>query len=181
MKKSKKSNPEYKYIKCDKCEKVRKITRSYWRRKLKNGKKKVYCKSCGMLERALVHYLERYEDQDYADEKVVKRIFNGLRQRARTKHFSLKLSKQNVKDIMYKNCYYCGAEPSNTFVLFTENKEFKKEIKYQGIDRIDSDKGYIVGNIVPCCFQCNCIKWDSSMEDFIKKIETLYIRLVKKQ
>jgi len=132
-----------------------------------------------MIERAVVRYQEKYEDQDYADSKVIKRMFNGLRQRARTKGFPLQLSKKDVREIMYKNCHYCGDGPSNTFVLFGESKEFRKEIKYQGIDRMDSNKGYIKGNIVPCCFQCNCLKWDNSMEDFIKKIEKLYFRLVK--
>jgi hypothetical protein len=31
-------------------------------------------------------------------------------------------------------------------------------IEYNGIDRVDNEKGYLVENCVPCCFTCNSLK-----------------------
>lgn len=51
-----------------------------------------------------------------------------------------------------KPCHYCG-DPIETV----------------GIDRVDSSKGYVPGNMVPCCSMCNFMKLTSSREDFIAK------------
>jgi hypothetical protein len=38
-----------------------------------------------------------------------------------------------------------------------------------GIDRMNSDLGYIEGNMVPCCGICNITKMDYSAEEFISR------------
>lgn len=42
-----------------------------------------------------------------------------------------------------KPCFYCGGGLPETG---------------SGLDRLDCDEGYVVGNVVPCCRQCNSIK-----------------------
>ena len=39
-----------------------------------------------------------------------------------------------------------------------------------GLDRIDSDLGYQLGNIVPCCGVCNMMKNNLSYDEFFKKV-----------
>ena len=46
------------------------------------------------------------------------------------------------------SCNYCGAEGPN------------------GIDRVDSNIGYIRSNCVPCCKHCNYVKGNLSMDLF---------------
>ena len=46
-----------------------------------------------------------------------------------------------------------------------------------GIDRIDSSKGYSVDNCVPCCAKCNYAKHDLSIDDFKNHIEKIYKHL----
>lgn len=46
-------------------------------------------------------------------------------------------------------CYYC--------------RVIKKEV---GIDRIDNTKGYISGNCIPCCWDCNRLKSNKTMSEF---------------
>lgn len=45
-----------------------------------------------------------------------------------------------IDNIILKPCVYCG----DTYRI--------------GADRIDNDKGHIIGNIVPCCYDCNCAR-----------------------
>lgn len=48
-----------------------------------------------------------------------------------------------------KNCEYCG-EVNDTI----------------GLDRIDNNIGYIPGNIISCCYNCNSMKMDLTVDEF---------------
>jgi hypothetical protein len=39
---------------------------------------------------------------------------------------------------------------------------------YNGIDRVDNNKGYTIENCVPCCTAVNYAKLDMSYSDFIQ-------------
>jgi hypothetical protein len=60
------------------------------------------------------------------------------------------------------NCAYCGSEPS---VRYGEGKYHGYFLK-NGIDRLDSNKGYIYGNCVSCCRTCNSAKSIMSVDEF---------------
>ena len=64
-------------------------------------------------------------------------------------------------------CFYCGAEKSNHKVT----KNCKEGFDHNGIDRIDSSKGYTPDNVVPCCKICNKAKMDMDQKDFILWIQ----------
>lgn len=87
------------------------------------------------------------------------------------KEFTLSL--EEFSNITKQNCYYCNSEP-----VFPERfkNEFKqREIEYfNGIDRIDSSKGYILDNCVPCCSICNRMKSDLNQEFFLNHINKIY-------
>lgn len=61
--------------------------------------------------------------------------------------------------------------------------QFQKEegdFTYNGIDRIDNSLRHTIGNIVPCCWDCNRIKMALGLEEFlmhIVKINTHIMRL----
>ena len=38
--------------------------------------------------------------------------------------------------------------------------QIQRGVKVMGVDRVDSDLGYQLDNLVPCCFVCNQIKGD---------------------
>lgn len=42
-----------------------------------------------------------------------------------------------------------------------------------GLDRIDSSKGYTEDNVVPCCFTCNIMKSNLSLESFYAHLEKI--------
>ena len=57
------------------------------------------------------------------------------------------LSFDQFMSLWQKPCYYCG-----------------DSIKTVGIDRVNSSVGYVLTNVVPCCYPCNVAKMDSTQE-----------------
>jgi hypothetical protein len=53
------------------------------------------------------------------------------------------------------------------------------DFTYNGIDKIDSGKGYTVNNVVSCCKKCNFAKSNMSQGEFIKWIRKVYLHLKK--
>lgn len=87
------------------------------------------------------------------------------------KEFSL--SDDEFKELIYSNCYYCGKEPSQVM----RSRSSNGNILYNGIDRIDNSKGYVRGNVVPCCRQCNIAKRDHTVKEFKAWIKAIYEHL----
>jgi len=88
--------------------------------------------------------------------RLSKRV-NEFRQHAAARGKEVKLTKLEIAELVMSNCYYCNTRPK----------------PYIGIDRVDSSKGYLRDNVVPCCRKCNTAKLDHTLEDFkawIKKI-----------
>lgn len=84
---------------------------------------------------------------------------------------SFDLSVDDVRELSFSPCVYCGGPPSNKI---TETKNRKGEpswigsgVKYNGLDRIDSSVGYTKGNVVAACWCCNRMKRNLSVEDFL--------------
>jgi hypothetical protein len=94
----------------------------------------------------------------------------------RGKDFHLTLPQ--LKFVSKMPCTYCGKEPSNVFYVRyrTDGKAARVpglDIRYSGLDRVDSSKGYIHGNVVPCCGECNLLKNDGSLDDFFAHVERI--------
>jgi len=66
--------------------------------------------------------------------------------------------------LMKENCHYCGDEPRN---VGKPNSESSADcFIYNGLDRVDNSKGYVVGNVVPCCRSCNRAKDTKTYSEF---------------
>lgn len=61
-------------------------------------------------------------------------------------------------------CVYCGATHSNTA---TRKQYAVKVWNYNGIDRVNSDQSYALGNVVACCKLCNAAKTDMNPATFL--------------
>lgn len=97
-------------------------------------------------------------------------VYRSYKYRAKIKNISFELLKDEFKYLTQQNCYYCNSEPSSKM---NHNNRFGEFI-YNGIDRLDSTKGYIKNNCVSCCILCNQAKMDLSKEEFLKHIEKIY-------
>lgn len=92
-------------------------------------------------------------------------IILGYKRHAIDRGFSWKLSREFVKQLINKNCHYCGSQPSN--IKKTKNS-LSGGLLYSGIDRIDSSKNYTQDNVVPCCKICNYAKSNMDINEFRK-------------
>lgn len=66
--------------------------------------------------------------------------------------------RDHIESIAFKPCYYCHEKVDLSF--------FPRHTQSYRIDRVDNTKGYIFGNVVPCCDRCNKAKSDLSVSDF---------------
>lgn len=96
------------------------------------------------------------------------RLFASYRKTAHTKGLEFKLTEEMFFSLVKDSCFYCGIEPQNVM------KSRTNEFVYNGIDRIDSSKGYIEGNVVPCCSTCNYAKRNMGVEQFLNWVSRIY-------
>lgn len=87
----------------------------------------------------------------------------NYKRNAKNRNLYFELSKEDFINITSKECYYCG-----TFGSISPTGE-----KYNGIDRIDSSKGYEKNNVLPCCSICNKMKLDLSQHDFLYQVQKI--------
>ena len=89
--------------------------------------------------------------------------------KARGREFSLNL--EEFSRLIQGNCYYCNIGPSSE----RRSQKTKKVVfLYNGIDRIDSSKGYTVDNCVTACRYCNQAKSNLTLQEFKDHIERIY-------
>jgi len=72
-------------------------------------------------------------------------------------------------------CHYCGALPNRSIAHTRSNGDYI----YNGIDRKDNTKGYIINNVYSCCFICNRAKGDLSYEEYKLWIVRTYNHMEK--
>jgi hypothetical protein len=100
-----------------------------------------------------------------SDVEVAKKLIN-IYQSAQDRKLQFNLSFEYVRRMLeYKTCYY-------TNKLFTEDGP-----NARSFDRIDSEKGYIEGNVVACTIDINGKKSNLSFEE----ISCIYLKLVNKK
>lgn len=79
--------------------------------------------------------------------------------------------RQNI----HRPCVYCGLSDTNTY-------NYKgRQIKYNGVDRVDSKIGYTASNVVPCCITCNKMKLSLSVPEFEEHILRIAKNIKKKR
>ena len=102
-------------------------------------------------------------------------IRRNIKRGATNRDLEWTLSDDDLKDIIVCPCFYCGSDPYN-IVREMQQMYSPSRMKWNGIDRVDSSKGYVQGNIVPCCTQCNYMKRNYSQESFIEKARAIALR-----
>jgi 5-methylcytosine-specific restriction endonuclease McrA len=107
--------------------------------------------------------------------------YNQYSSGIKKRNLPFELSKRDFFEITQKNCSYCGSPPNTPHGHFKLNGDSKLNGPYisNGIDRVDSSKGYTLANSVPCCKTCNLMKHELSIDNFLKHIELLYNNINK--
>jgi hypothetical protein len=68
-------------------------------------------------------------------------------------------------------CYYTGRRPSTTQV-----SKSGETYTYNGIDRLDSSRGYTTDNCVPCYKEINRMKGSIPVQEFIKLVKEIAVK-----
>lgn len=87
----------------------------------------------------------------------------GMKKGAKIRGHAWNLTKDQVREITKRNCFYCGKVPSQK-----PSGKLNGDYIYNGIDRIDNSRGYDPMNVVPCCIVCNRAKSTLGVSDFRK-------------
>lgn len=124
---------------------------------------KGHTKSCGCIQ----YEWKKLPPGIAAAHDVIRRYKKNAAERG----YVWDLTVEQFLEITQKNCYYCGGGPSN--LTRTRSKNYLFHYIYNGIDRVDNDKGYHIDNIVPCCIYCNSAKRDKSLIEFENWINQL--------
>jgi len=160
---SKEGQPKY-LCKCD-CGKET-VVRGYC---LRRGS----TKSCGCLKEEFAGDQVRLTP-GFANMRLVVRNY---KRRAIKQGREYNLTLEQFAEITQKDCYYCGAKPNN----INNKKDCNGKYIYNGIDRIDNTKGYTMGNIVPCCRNCNAAKGTLTLREFQTWVDNIYNNMFKKE
>ena len=85
-------------------------------------------------------------------------LFRNYKWGAEHRGLSFKLTKKQFKKLTKSNCYYCGLEPTSKILKADKGNSGNGKYIYNGIDRLNNEKGYTIENCVPCCKYCNSAK-----------------------
>lgn len=99
---------------------------------------------------------------------LINSIFSDYEARANKKNLVFSLSRALFRQKIDSPCFYCNSAPNNA------KKLYGKVYKYNGLDRIDNDKGYVEDNVVPCCKNCNIAKGTMGYKEYLHFIKTVY-------
>lgn len=89
------------------------------------------------------------------------------RKSAAVRNLQFDLTEHEVKTLIFNRCHYCGTEPNREIVGALGS------VQINGIDRVDNDVGYVTGNAVPCCTECNYAKRNMTHEKFMSWVKRL--------
>jgi len=110
----------------------------------------VECEMCS-------YQLNKVESKDY------RVIIHSYKHSARKRGCEWGLTDEQVVKLFQSPCYYCG----------TPYEESMSVYNVHGIDRVDSMKGYVVGNVVTCCQRCNIMKGHLGYHEFLQHIKKI--------
>lgn len=167
----------------------------------------VKCIKCGKEQRQSIPNMRRHKTEKcvYCDNPNAHRNYNGgggtikltldervynyykfrilqFNENPNKKYKEFLLTQEEFSKLIRSDCHYCGAPPSLDNIWNKSAKRItqNEDTAFNGVDRVDSDKGYTIDNCVPCCKTCNRMKWDLSEDVFYEKIAVLYNRKFNK-
>ena len=137
-------------------EKVALTTMNYRQRQIENDMDSYLKKNAENAKQWRENNPEKVVDNNENKKNSKQLQYNVYSRTARDKRLDFDLSFNDFNNIISEPCYYCG---------IIQDKGFN------GIDRKDSNIGYILDNCVSCCTMCNFMKGSYDIDYFYKKIE----------
>ena len=114
--------------------------RSAWVCKMPGGDLKT------IQTRSLIHRQKPFHDRAVS---LLNRVFGYYRRNCKNRNIFWGITIEDFKRLIMDACAYCGRPPVHGS---------KDTFQYNGLDRKNNDRGYILQNVVPACPSCNQIK-----------------------
>ena len=111
------------------------------------------------------------KEKGYASSK---QLYHHYKKRAIKRGISFGIEFELFRELTSMDCFYCGVKPLQ---VFSSSGLYNGDYIYNGIDRIDSFKGYETDNCRPCCKTCNYMKQRLSEKEFVSHIENILVNL----
>lgn len=136
---------------------------------------------CGNIHNVVAHHLRSGSTKscgclhfDITAKPKGEAAFNSLyaryRSSAKRHNHIFSLNKIEFKQLISGNCYYCGTRPTQ----IKNNCGGNGSYIYNGVDRVDNTKDYIITNCVSCCKRCNRAKDVMSQQEFLNWVERVH-------
>lgn len=120
----------------------------------------------------------------FSDNTPFVQLFGYYKRNAKKRKISFCLSFEEFVYLIKQKCEYCTEEPSAAYTKhYTSNVNGRKHktILYNGIDRVDNEKGYDINNVVSCCKYCNSMKHTYDLSNFLAWVNKVSINLISEQ
>lgn len=99
----------------------------------------------------------RIQWQRNRNSKLPKRLYNAA-MKAKQRGLAWTISLEDYGPLLQHGCFYCAGALEKFGC---------------GLDRVNSDLGYVLENVVPCCRLCNVMKNDLTQDAFYERITTI--------
>lgn len=125
------------------------------------------CARCALLAAAkLISDKNRLPDE----EAIFNELFRQYTVGAKTRGLEISITREEAIELFRKNCHYCGGMSARK----SKARPHLTSFLANGIDRLDSNAGYVKSNVVPCCTVCNFAKREMSERDFLSWVTRVY-------
>ena len=84
------------------------------------------------------------------------RIYRRYKHSAARRNIPFQLNFNSFMEFWQQSCFYCGNPIATT-----------------GIDRLNNNLGYVIGNCVPCCGTCNMMKKNHAVEEWLQHVKRI--------
>jgi 5-methylcytosine-specific restriction endonuclease McrA len=146
---------------CKTCGEVKRLS-EFYRRKSAYHVWRSSCKDCESRRSTI--YCKKNALKMKAKRKTKPRLLQCLFKSCSASAIKYKREFELTIEYLEQNsklpCSYCGLYTTDALIM--------------GVDRVDSSKGYIPSNCVPCCKKCNIMKHKWEVGDFLKHIGLIY-------
>lgn len=111
---------------------------------------------------------ERVKETSGAYARTTEGKYAKLKSSAKRRDLEMKISFEKYNEVLKDNkCYYCDASLVGSAGY--------------SLNRIDSNKGYLIDNVKPCCGTCNKIMNNFSIEELSSRLYKIVSRMKKLQ
>jgi hypothetical protein len=100
-------------------------------------------------------------------------LLHYYKKRCKGRNIEFNLNNEYFFALTSEPCFYCGKEPNRVI----KSKSGNGDYIYNGIDRLNPKRGYIFGNCITCCAECNTAKMLMSPIDYYEHCKRVVVNL----